>query len=169
MSYESKYLKYKLKYLKLSLKIQKGGVEHISISWPKDYEKIREDDMLMIEDFGNLDIYGLNSEEISFLRNQRNIIGNVKMVNKNKLELINLTSSGAKLGKIVFTGEENNDNNIYFRKIMTENNEIENQIKELEKKYNELENKLENHYHILPTSGIKIFEKMHPYYNKKID
>ena len=50
--------------------------------------------------------------------------------------------------------------------------EIENlqeQIKQLENKQKELESKLENHYHILPTSGMKSFEQAHPYYNKKLD
>lgn len=46
---------------------------------------------------------------------------------------------------------------------------IQKQIKELEKRQNELERKLDNHYHVLPTSGMKQFEELHPYYNEKID
>lgn len=43
------------------------------------------------------------------------------------------------------------------------------QIENLKEKINKIDNKLENHYHILPTSGIKQFEEAHPYFNKKID
>ncbi len=46
---------------------------------------------------------------------------------------------------------------------------IKEQIRELEVKQKQLENKLNNHYHIMPTSGMKEFEEAHPYYNRKID
>lgn len=46
---------------------------------------------------------------------------------------------------------------------------LEQQIKELEKKYDQLKNSLDNHYHVLPTSGMKEFEQTHPYYNKKLN
>ncbi len=49
------------------------------------------------------------------------------------------------------------------------NDKILQHIKQLEDRLNQLDNKLENHYHILPTSGMKNFEQSHPYYNRKLD
>jgi hypothetical protein len=42
-------------------------------------------------------------------------------------------------------------------------------IIKLEAKIAEIEKRLTNHYHILPTSGMKDFEESHPYFNKKIN
>jgi len=48
-------------------------------------------------------------------------------------------------------------------------NPIEYRINNLEKQIAVIEKRLTNHYHILPTSGMKDFEDSHPYYNRKLN
>ena len=45
-------------------------------------------------------------------------------------------------------------------------NPIEKQIKLLQERLDSLENKFKNHYHDIPTSGVKEFEEQHPYFKR---
>lgn len=72
--------------------------------------------------------------------------------------------------------ENKNEKNITKEQNTTEINSIEEKITELKKEHLHLQNKIsylekkfENHYHIMPTSGVKNFEEKHPYFNEKID
>ncbi len=179
MSYEQKYIKYKLKYFKLLLESkseQKGGVEEI-INWPQDYKKINVGDKLKIVRFGDSDIKARFNYPVLMY----NPIGEVFTNNEERLLLLQLKPTTGYIETLAeYAFYPNNfPNGIVFEKVnlnenldMQKNNEIENlqkQIKQLENKQKELESKLENHYHILPTSGMKSFEQSHPYYNKKLD
>lgn len=193
MSYEQKYIKYKLKYFKLLLESkseQKGGIIEI-IAWPYQAYKIKPGDILQIDYFGTYE--NLNDWNYPILLTHP--IGKVFESDEKNLVLKDLkASTKGENGKDVEPLEEYTFNayeypkGIFFRKInlsdnknlnitnensnITNKNDIENlqeQIKQLENKQKELESKLENHYHILPTSGMKSFEQSHPYYNKKLD
>ncbi len=179
MSYEQKYIKYKLKYFKLLLQSkseQKGGVLEI-INWPQDYKKINVGDKLKIVSFGDSDI----SARWNYPVLMSNPIGEVQLNNENRLILLKLKPTTGNLETLAEYGFSPNDfpRGIVFEKVnsnenldMQKNNEIERlkeQIRELQYKQKQLESKLENHYHVLPTSGMKSFEQVHPYYNKKLD
>ncbi len=199
MSYEQKYIKYKLKYFKLLLESkleQKGGVLEF-IDWPREAEKIKQGDILQIEKFGDNERLNkwnypilltqpigevLKSEQLGLQPSTKILIlkdlkPRTKGENGKDVEPLNEYTfyaseypRGVLFKKLNFddknlniTNENSNINN---------KNDIENlqeQIKQLENKQKELESKLENHYHILPTSGMKSFEQAHPYYNKKLD
>ena len=180
MSYEQKYIKYKLKYFKLLLESkseQKGGVLEF-IYWPREAEKIKIGDKLKIVRFGDSDIKARWNYPVLM----HNPIGIVESNNEKRLMLIELKATTTPYIEILPKYEfflNDFPNGIIFEKVnlnenldMQKNSEIENlqeQIKQLENKQKELESKLENHYHILPTSGMKSFEQAHPYYNKKLD
>lgn len=86
--------------------------------------------------------------------------------NKNKTTYYynNFTHNGLKEAQIPFF-KINDENNKFEKEFLV----IKEQIGILEKKINNIEYKLDNHYHNMPTSGMKQFEKSHPYYGKKID
>ena len=185
MSYLQKYLKYKLKYLKLNLvqmeKTKIGGLD-IIINWPEEYEKIKKDDELeMIIDettkenltniknkLSNIDpIYGKGDFVTKGKVRESNNNNTIELYNDDDETLYHAEDfpQGVKFKK---NGQNIEDPN-QFIKNNHEITKIKEQIIELEKKFNQLENKLDNHYHILPTSGMKQFENLHPYYNKKIN
>lgn len=157
MSYENKYIKYKLKYLKLQ---QKGGSDQI-ILWPELYNNIRPNDVLEIvydkDVESKLKEMGKDENPSQFVNR-----GKVRYVTRDSIELYNQTNETVYKAKDFIDG-------IKFRKIDENMEKVQEQIKDLEKKQKQLEDKLNNHYHVLPTSGIKYFEDSHPYYNKKID
>ncbi len=179
MSYEQKYIKYKLKYFKLLLESkseQRGGVLEF-IYWPREAEKIKIGDKLKIVRFGDSDIKARFNYPVLMY----NPIGEVEANDEKRLMLIELKPTTGYIQTLKEYEFFPNDfpNGIIFEKVnlnknldMQKNNDIENlqeQIIQLEIKQKELESKLENHYHILPTSGMKNFEQSHPYYNKKLD
>lgn len=71
--------------------------------------------------------------------------------------------------QIIHEQNKSNDSDQIIHKQNKLLEKLQDRIKKLEEKQNMLEHSLNNHYHILPTSGIKHFEELHPYYNKKID
>lgn len=159
-----------------------GGLD-IIINWPEDYEKIKKDDEL------EMIIDETTKENLTKKKNKLSNIdtrygngdfvtkGKVRKSNNNTIELYNDDDDNETLYdakdfpqgvKFKKNGQNIEDPN-QFIKNNHEITKIKEQIIELEKKFNQLENKLDNHYHILPTSGMKQFENSHPYYNKKID
>jgi hypothetical protein len=185
MNYKSKYFKYKNKYLKLRQLIQKGG----GYSWPTDYNKLNIGDKIKIIDTK------LSSDETqkeSILKLIRNKY--IATVTKTNSEQLILKLENQDIDKEEFTfykekggftfdiiqtngdeskiKEETKNNKIESKiKEETKNNKIEivEEIEKINNRINGLENKLDNHYHVLPTSGIKQFEQSHPYYGKKLD
>jgi len=199
MSYENKYLKYKLKYLKLSLSLQKGGrkeqinwpMDFKRIDVDNKLEFISFTTTTSIED--NASDY---KKKLNTLLS-KNPIGKVTSVSDKeiviKLDKItdNLTEVrfnitdfplGIKFkkdipdtenNKVVRFNPDKNDQVIGFNPNKNDQvigfNPNEFRIMKLETKIAEIEKRLTNHYHILPTSGMKDFEESHPYYNKKIN
>lgn len=197
MNYENKYIKYKNKYLKLSQKIQNvqnvqnGGVNTENIldqntlnntTKNTDLYKDNENDTTKNTDlYEDEDEDNENDKKIKLIKSQ--VIDTIKKYNYDK-------HTDKDPAKHTDKDSIKHNENIF--------EQLNNKIEELEKKIEELENKLErtklgnkeqrdkhekiilneitelkkklhNHYHILPTSGIKYFdEQNHPYF-KKID
>lgn len=199
MSYESKYIKYKLKYLKLCLQmggveeIINWPEDYKKIN-QGDFLVVVKDDNFnkSFQDMKNKRIY--QSQVID--DNKYITKGKARQITKDHIELygdgaetifyFNEFPSGIRFERKnenqnekqeeKSEGNENKEEKqqeVSNQKLNTEESsnleKIQKQIKELEKRQNELERKLDNHYHVLPTSGMKQFEELHPYYNKKID
>lgn len=166
MSYEKKYIKYKLKYLKLNLiQMQKNQLGGTLINWPEQNNLIKPGDILeIIEDNATKEIIKKIEEDLTkrYGTDKKPIFkttttGTVRNNNNESIELYTDNS------ETVFQSKEF-PNGIKFKKIdILQNNldinKIREQIIELEKKFKQLENNLDNHYHEVPTTGIRYFNE----------
>ena len=155
MLYKQKYIKYKLKYLKLSL-----------INWPEQNYLIKKDDILevIVDDVTKEIIDRIENEHIKnygadkgYSPYKLTTSGIVRYNNEKSIELYSDD------GETVFNSKDF-PNGITFKKIdVIQNNldinKIREQIIELEKKFKQLENNLDNHYHEVPTTGIRYFNE----------
>jgi hypothetical protein len=171
MNYERKYLKYKIKYLKLVSKQQTGGKQLV---WPTNSNEIKQNDKVKVIEVKEKSGSELSQKDIDRLKNiaTEEHYFTVHDPNPSMLRLSRDPN--------VKSGENEYDFNIKFfesivldkveepeSKISNEKKEefsIEKKIQFLEEKLNNLERNLKGHYHILPTSGAKGYDRGHPYF-----
>jgi len=199
MSYENKYLKYKLKYLKLSLSLQKGGrkeqiywpMDFKKIDVGNKLQFISFTTNTYIEDNSNdykKKLYTLLSKKpigkVTSVSDKEIVIQLDKIIDNITEVRFNITDfplgidfekdiPDTENDQVVGFNPDKNNQVVGFNP--DKNNQVigfnpnEFKIMKLETKIAEIEKRLTNHYHILPTSGMKDFEESHPYYNKKIN
>lgn len=192
----NKYLKYKNKYIELKKQIAGVSylVGKEKLSFPKDWKKINYGDKILINnvsytkknndsdvDIKNLidcrasvlEIYdkGLYLDKIyktigknagkPFFEGDLNLTKNLHINTDNYDDLI-----------IEFQIDEdkNESNNEFINEKNIDNVELINMLKEkisnLESKIEKLESNLKNHYHDVPTTGMKLYDEQHPYFRK---
>jgi len=181
ISYESKYIKYKIKYLNQIL--QKGGyllnIDDINIGDILKYE-INSDtiDRLKLTSLKNNSNIVVNGKVISKSEDKGSIDNNKIYYDKKSCLVLVDINDNTKITNYFYSDFSNDSKSLKLPFVKLNNKEIilddnkqkiREQIIKLEEKQIELEKKLNNHYHILSTSGIKEFEELHPYYNKKIN
>lgn len=185
MNYQQKYLKYKTKYL-----IQKGGYNNISLKLSqgldiKNKNIIKQNDKIIIteciarSDSVEQFIAIMNNKEEKLFSNYVSVNSDNTVMKMNLIAIIdeitydtnNLITLKIKydINGIEYSFTFNSDifNTINFYKIETleqnsnNDNNLIKQINQSEKKILDLELQLKNHYHDLPTTGMKLFTESH--------
>jgi hypothetical protein len=148
----------------------KTNIDIEGISFENKNTKMRINDEILIGCTCKILELHSNGIMLGDITNDKNIIISKKFIFKNYH------------GKIVFqwqkinnkknsnnkSGSLQNTHNKTEKKLVNEEvipkNSLENKLKVLENKLKELELQFENHYHDIPTTGIRQFTKQHPFY-----
>jgi ribosomal protein S15P/S13E len=182
LKHKGKYLKYKLKYLQEKQKIMKGG--HKELTLPNNLDMINLDDKIKIIKIhvkNNLnDKENIENKLNSWIKQNPIVYMKYDSTNGSKTfpyfdQFINNKLNDIEINEKLYT-ITNILNNKSIEKIdiikidlldeIKKNENINEQISYLINEIQKLKNEFKNHYHELPTSGIRNYSEDHPYFKK---
>jgi hypothetical protein len=133
--------------------------------WPEDVNKIIVGDIVQVKNTI------LQRDRFFSENSQVNVY-----VGETYWEVVEVSEDTLKLKKKdsgLYNGEQQSFGKNDFKKVVLDvqrnnqnENPIEKQIKLLQERLDSLEKNFKNHYHDIPTSGVKEFEEQHPYYKR---